>query len=100
VRDGAEILARSLRFACNSYISRVEPRGFEPLTSAVQRRLNRSAEVHRRSENRLHKRPPTDSQLSLFADVHPGNCQVTVSDTGTCPTPSVHLNGGRYQRAT
>jgi len=32
---------------------RVEPRGFEPLTSAVQRRLDKFTDARGRSENRL-----------------------------------------------
>jgi hypothetical protein len=57
----------------------VEPRGFEPLTSAVQRRRERFVTVGNRSENRLYKPNYLIQRLTLFVTIRPGNCQVTVN---------------------
>jgi hypothetical protein len=59
----------------------VEPKGVEPLTSAVQRRLGTFISVRRCSRNRLFKRTSRKYSFETFATVRPGNCQVTVNST-------------------
>jgi hypothetical protein len=66
----------------------VDPRGLEPLTSAMRGRLQIFVGVRGRSEHRLSTLAPYSSRLHLFADIRPGNCQVTVkspSAQGCCP---------------
>jgi hypothetical protein len=66
----------------NLHISVVEPRGFEPLTSAVQRRRDEFASVRQCSKEGLFERNSLSPPFSPFANVRPGNCQVTVR----CPS--------------
>ena len=61
----------------NRYILGVEPRGFEPLTSAVQRRRKGFAVVHYCSKNRLNKPNPRYGPSRMFAVVRLG-CRQTV----------------------
>jgi hypothetical protein len=57
----------------------VEPRGFEPLTSAMRGRSERFAAVHYRSNNRLHKPNPRIVSPRMFAIVRAGCRQIVVS---------------------
>jgi hypothetical protein len=59
----------------------VEPRGFEPLPSAVQRWLQDFLGVSRCSKSLLSKPDSRISGISLFIDVFPGNCQLTTEMT-------------------
>ena len=66
-----------------SVLINVEPRGFESLTSAVQRRLEGFAVVRSCSENRL-CRPQYPRPCSpLFATTCGGNCQIPVKLAST-----------------
>ena len=60
------------------HIMRVEPRGFEPLASAVQMLGHGFILVSRRQEIRIYKRIFRKTPLSLSPDVNPGRCHVTV----------------------
>jgi hypothetical protein len=62
----------------NSQFYRVDPRGLEPLTSAMRRRRKGFAVVLECSENRLFKPDSHTPRLLLFVAICPGNCQVTV----------------------
>jgi hypothetical protein len=56
----------------------VEPRGFEPLTSAVQRRRQGVPGVSGRFKIPLSRPNSRVLSFSLFTDVRPGNCQISV----------------------
>jgi hypothetical protein len=74
-------------FPANHHFSRVEPRGFEPLTSAVQRRRDDFPSVRQCSKNGLFERNALSPLFPLFTNVCPGNCRVTVrypSGYGSC----------------
>jgi hypothetical protein len=63
----------------NLHISRVEPRGLEPLTSAMRGRSKGFAAVHCRSKNRLNKPNPRIVSPRMFAIVRAGCRQIVVS---------------------
>jgi hypothetical protein len=56
----------------------VEPMGFEPTPSAVQRRREEFASVRYCSKNGLFERNALSPLFPSFANVRPGNCRVTV----------------------
>jgi hypothetical protein len=56
----------------------MEPRGFEPLTSAVQMLVHHFADVRGCSETRLSKPFTVQASSPMFAVVLVGNCHVTV----------------------
>jgi hypothetical protein len=62
----------------------VDPRGFEPLTSAVQRRRDGFAVVRYRSKNRSNKPNPWIVPLWKFAIVRAGCRQTVVNCRRTC----------------
>jgi hypothetical protein len=62
----------------------VEPRGIEPLTSALPGRLRGSAVVRKCAENRLFKANSHTSLLLLFVSIRPGHCLVTVKRAFVC----------------
>ena len=64
---------------CKTTFFRVEPRGFEPLTSAVQMLTRGFTVVSRCQEIRINKRIPRVPSLQSSPDVNSGHCQVTVS---------------------
>jgi hypothetical protein len=70
---------RDLHFSGSVYLTNVEPRAFERLTSAVQRWSEGSAVVHCRSKNRLDKSNPRIVPPWMFAIVRPGCRQTVVS---------------------
>jgi hypothetical protein len=59
----------------------VEPRGFEPLTSAVQMLAHHFADVRGRSETRLSKPLTVQASSPMVAVVLVGNCHVTVKSS-------------------
>src|SRR5829696_5484873 len=72
----------------NPQKKRVDPRGLEPLTSAMRGRREEFASVCHCSKNGLFERNSLSPPFSPFTSVCPGNCQVTVkspSDQGSCP---------------
>ena len=71
----------------------VEPRGFEPLTSAVQRRILKFANVRRCSKIPANKHILSYKLSWLFAVVRPGWCQIGVN----CRRSSL---SGRYWERT
>jgi hypothetical protein len=58
--------------AAKQILYEVEPRGFEPLTSAVQRRFGRFTNVRGRSDTTENRRNTWCGLLYMFACVHPG----------------------------
>jgi hypothetical protein len=75
----------------NLHISRVEPRGFEPLTSAVQRRFEALAVVRRHSDKRLSQPNSRTLSSQMFAAVRVG-CRQTVVNWRTCLPPNVQIS--------
>jgi hypothetical protein len=63
--------------------SGVDPRGLEPLTSAMRGRCQCVVGVSRRFKTPLYKPDSRISQFSLFTDVYPGNCQRNCQITTT-----------------
>jgi hypothetical protein len=60
----------------------VDPRGLEPLTSAMRGRRDEFASVRQCSKDGLFERNALSPPFSPFANVRPGNCRVTVR----CPS--------------
>ena len=58
------------------YISRVEPRGFEPLTSAVQRRCDSLLECSRACKIPANRRILPITHFSTFQEIYSGCCTV------------------------
>jgi transposase-like protein len=63
-------------------VSRVEPRGFEPLTSAVQRRINRLPEVSRACKIAANRRILRLIHIPCFQEIYSGCCTVAAQ---ICP---------------
>jgi hypothetical protein len=61
-------------------ISKVEPRGFEPLTSAVQSQIQNVVVVRRCSKTPANKHILSSRSSCLFADVRVGWCTTGVQD--------------------
>jgi hypothetical protein len=66
----------SLYFTCKIPLLGVEPRGFEPLTSAVQRRHDSLLEVSRVYKIPANKYIISEAVFSRFQDIHSGCCTV------------------------
>src|SRR5919202_587312 len=62
-------------------VCRVEPRGFEPLTSVVQRRHASFPEVSRACKLPANKHIISEAVFSTFQDIHLGCC---TQSSGTC----------------
>ena len=66
----------------NKPLLKVDPRGLEPLTSAMRGRSEGFAAVHYRSKNRLNKSNPRIVPPRMFAIVRAGCRQIVVSCIG------------------
>jgi hypothetical protein len=63
-------------FPANQYIFEVEPRGFEPLTSAVQSQHDSFPEVSRACKIPANSCILCSTVFSRFQDIHSGCCTV------------------------
>jgi hypothetical protein len=105
--------ADALRFTCKMLLFSVDPRGLEPLASAIRRRREGFAAVRYRSKNRLNKPNSRIVLPRVFAIVRVGCRQTVVScvrercaleaavkkDLQVYPTP-VHVGLGVHARGS
>jgi hypothetical protein len=87
-RASSEASSHSSRFTCKLRLFRVEPRGFEPLTSAVQSQIHNVVVVRWSSESAANKHILSCELSCLFAAVHVGWCTTGVNrfQRNTSPT--------------
>ena len=69
---------------------KVEPRGFEPLTSAVQRRHDSFPEVSRACKIPANKHIISEAVFPIFQDIHSGCCTVAAHRVRSTGLESQH----------